>query len=326
MYVSISFSILQLTPVEKYAMKFLESSDDGWAAEAERMAAEIEQQKKEWELERLQALKEEEERMAHNSDEEILTYSSVDAHNQVNIKNKKGSEKGQSGTQRGGQYTKNRPAFHEQPDEYSSTESDTSLSDSEDEDASDSGDSWSSSEEAFNSSRKKLKGGRQTEGTDKMVDGDSQSASPPSKVVFNKVSEDSPRTRSRGRVKINLWTLDVNPVLPGERPVPFSRKQLANLREKGLTIPRYEGSDSPFHSEDRSRNNSGQTMNGDIEEEKEGEGEDMEVDVVGDSGDSTNVDGTHEEANSQGESLEDVTGSLKANGLTPLTVHNGVGL
>ncbi|XP_050722344.1 helicase domino-like [Eriocheir sinensis] len=73
----------QLTPVEKYAMKFLESSDDGWAAEAERMAAEIEQQKKEWELERLQALKEEEERMAHNSDEELLTYSSADAHNQL---------------------------------------------------------------------------------------------------------------------------------------------------------------------------------------------------------------------------------------------------
>nr|XP_045582866.1 helicase domino-like isoform X2 [Procambarus clarkii] len=73
----------QLSPVERYAMKFLESSDDGWAAEAERMAAEIEQQKKEWELGRLQALKEEEERLAHNSDEDLLTYTSADAHNQI---------------------------------------------------------------------------------------------------------------------------------------------------------------------------------------------------------------------------------------------------
>merc|ERR1719370_1782352 len=73
----------QLTPVEKYAMKFLESADDGWAAEAERMSAEIEQQKKEWELGRLQALREEEERLQQNSDEELLTYSSTDAHNQL---------------------------------------------------------------------------------------------------------------------------------------------------------------------------------------------------------------------------------------------------
>lgn len=311
-------------------MKFLESSDDGWAAEAERMAAEIEQQKKEWELERLQALKEEEERMAHNSDEEILTYSSADAHNQVNIK-KKGGRKGQvravnCGTQRGGQSSKTQLTFDDQSDEYTSTESDPSLSDSEDENISDSGDSVISSEEASDTSQKKLKCVRQAEG-DKVLDDDPQSTvSPPSKVVFSKVSEDSPRTRSRGRVKINLWTLDVNPVLPGERPVPFSRKQLANLREQGVTIPRYEGSDSPSHSEDRSRNNSGQTMNGELEGERDGEGEDMEVDVVGDSGDSINVDGTHDGANSQGESLDDVTGSLKANGLTPITVHNGVGL
>lgn len=312
-------------------MKFLESSDDGWAAEAERMAAEIEQQKKEWELERLQALKEEEERMAHNSDEEILTYSSADAHNQVNIKKKKVGGKrqvraGSGGTRRGGQSTRTQPTCDDQSDEYSLTETDTSFSDSEGENISDSGDSANSSEETFDTFRRNLKGGRQLEGRDKMLEGDPCSISPTSKVVFNKVSEDSPRTRSRGRVKINLWTLDVNPVLPGERPVPFSRKQLANLKEQGLTIPRFDESDSPSHDEKRSRNNSGQTMNGDIEGEKEGEGEDMEVDVVGDSGDSINVDVTHDGENTQGESLEDVTGSLKANGLTPITVHNGVGL
>lgn len=180
--------------------------------------------------------------------------------------------------------------------------------------------SLSSSDDAFDSSRKKLKDGGETGLGDKTLD--SQPASTPSKVLFNRVSEDSPRTRSRGRVKINLWTLDVNPVLPGERPVPFSRKQLANLRDQGLNLSSYEGSDSPSRSGDRSRNNSGQTMNGELEVE----GEDMEVDVVGDSGDSSNIDGTGDETNGRGESLDDVAGSLKAGGPTQITVHNGVGL
>ncbi|KAK7077901.1 hypothetical protein SK128_004066 [Halocaridina rubra] len=72
----------QLTPIELYALKFLESRED-YQAEAERMSAEIEQQKKEWELGRLQALREEEERLAQNSDEDLLSYSSADSHNQV---------------------------------------------------------------------------------------------------------------------------------------------------------------------------------------------------------------------------------------------------
>lgn len=35
----------------------------------------------------------------------------------------------------------------------------------------------------------------------------------------SKKDSESPRTRSRGTVKINLWTLDVNPVLPDVKPV-----------------------------------------------------------------------------------------------------------
>lgn len=37
--------------------------------------------------------------------------------------------------------------------------------------------------------------------------------------VENHVDVNSPRTRSRGSVKINLWTLDISPILPGVRPV-----------------------------------------------------------------------------------------------------------
>ncbi|RXG53817.1 Helicase domino [Armadillidium vulgare] len=75
----------QLTPIEKYAMHFLEESDEGILAEAERLAAEIEQQKKEWEMGRLQALQDEEKRfnIEDEDDEDMLTYSSVDAHNQM---------------------------------------------------------------------------------------------------------------------------------------------------------------------------------------------------------------------------------------------------
>lgn len=39
------------------------------------------------------------------------------------------------------------------------------------------------------------------------------------RLVTNKLDHNSPRTRSRGTVKINLWTLDVSPILPGVKPV-----------------------------------------------------------------------------------------------------------
>nr|QVD39288.1 Helicase domino [Schistocerca gregaria] len=77
----------QLTPVERYAMRFVEETEAAWSAEQLAAAeAEIEQQKREWELGRLQALKEEEERCAHLSEDEEeqpLTFSRVAAHNQV---------------------------------------------------------------------------------------------------------------------------------------------------------------------------------------------------------------------------------------------------
>lgn len=319
----------QLTPVEKYAMKFLESSDDGWAAEAERMAAEIEQQKKEWELGRLQALKEEEERMAHNSDEDLITYPSVDAHNQVNIKKKKGKGRSQTqatDTRKGRAGGRVRKGKYESSSSESEEESDD---ESEDEQMSDLCDT-SSSEEVYSFAQKKLRTGRVSGENKTNPEGMSNSHSKSPKVLFSKVSEDSPRTRSRGRVKINLWTLDVNPVLPGERPVPFSRKQLASFRGQGITIPNCDGPESPCLSDDKS-GASDQTLNGDYgldgegEGARDGEGEDIDVDVVGDSGDSSNVDGTQVEGEIIND-LDDVTGTLKSSGPTQITLQNGVGL
>ncbi|XP_034942058.1 helicase domino isoform X5 [Chelonus insularis] len=78
--------VSQLTPVERYAMKFVEESEGAFSA-AQLAAAEreLEQQKKEWELDRLRALREEEERRMRmaDDDEKPLTFSREDAQNQV---------------------------------------------------------------------------------------------------------------------------------------------------------------------------------------------------------------------------------------------------
>uniref|UniRef100_A0A1B6KGE4 Helicase C-terminal domain-containing protein n=1 Tax=Graphocephala atropunctata TaxID=36148 RepID=A0A1B6KGE4_9HEMI len=80
--------VQQLSGIERYAMKFIEETEAVWSAEQLAAAeAEIEHQKREWEEERLTALRlqeEEEERAAVEASEELLTYSREDAQNQVN--------------------------------------------------------------------------------------------------------------------------------------------------------------------------------------------------------------------------------------------------
>lgn len=74
--------VAQLKPIERYAMKFVEQSD-GLLGAAQLAAAEqeIEERKKEWEVGRLKALKEEEERQTRltDNDDTILTFGSKDA-------------------------------------------------------------------------------------------------------------------------------------------------------------------------------------------------------------------------------------------------------
>lgn len=79
---------MQLSGIEKYAMKFIEETDSAWSAEQLAAAeAEIEQQKREWEEGRLAALREEEEEqrriLAEETGEELLTYPGEEAR-QVN--------------------------------------------------------------------------------------------------------------------------------------------------------------------------------------------------------------------------------------------------
>ncbi|KAH7960097.1 hypothetical protein HPB49_016936 [Dermacentor silvarum] len=79
----------QLTPVERYAMQFLESLQEPLTLEQLKQAEEeIEAQKKDWELGRLKAIKEEEERRAGYRDDEeapALVYSREDAYTQIYI-------------------------------------------------------------------------------------------------------------------------------------------------------------------------------------------------------------------------------------------------
>ncbi|XP_024084966.1 helicase domino isoform X2 [Cimex lectularius] len=77
----------QLSGVERYAMKFMEETEAVWSAEQlAAVEAEIEQQKREWEQGRLAAFNEEEsqkKRQAEAEMEDIITYSSTDARNQL---------------------------------------------------------------------------------------------------------------------------------------------------------------------------------------------------------------------------------------------------
>ena len=56
------------------------------------------------------------------------------------------------------------------------------------------------------------------------------------------------RTRSKGTVNVNLWTLDINPILPGEKPVlSQSKKAIAKYQEKGL-LPKFMNAMKVFQS------------------------------------------------------------------------------
>ncbi|RWS30237.1 Helicase domino-like protein, partial [Leptotrombidium deliense] len=84
--------LYQLSPVERYAMQFLESIQEPIQAEQLKQAEEIEAHKKEWELGHLKSLKEEEERAAvdvESDRDDLLTMSREDAYSQVKNRNSK---------------------------------------------------------------------------------------------------------------------------------------------------------------------------------------------------------------------------------------------
>ncbi|XP_055631475.1 helicase domino isoform X2 [Toxorhynchites rutilus septentrionalis] len=78
--------IKQLSPIERYAMRFVEDTEGTWTAvQLKAVEAEIEQQKREWEANRLAQQKREEEaaRKQEAEESELLTFSREDANNQI---------------------------------------------------------------------------------------------------------------------------------------------------------------------------------------------------------------------------------------------------
>ncbi|XP_025993752.2 helicase domino isoform X2 [Solenopsis invicta] len=256
--------ISQLTPIERYAMKFVEESEGAFSA-AQLAAAEreLEQQKKEWELDRLRALREEEERRMRlaDDDEKPLTFGREDAQNQVNSTAAKGGSRRlvskklmvpsrRSLRRRGGNRRRRaRKLSSESEIETTSTESDSDSESQEEDVVEDSLDEESSHTESQSQGDE----GEEEEGEDDEGEGGENEESDEEEeagegnedrrannrddsergggfsrrkgrlagsgsCTRNHFDLNSPRTRSRGNVQINLWTLDVSPILPGVKP------------------------------------------------------------------------------------------------------------
>lgn len=213
-------------------MKFVEDTDAAWSAEQLAAAeAEIEQQKREWELGRLQVLKEEADHRSRvtDDDDQLLTFSHEDAQNQVNNStgpsnsddSKRfviGGSRRSRGSGRSRGRGRGRTRNHIGAHNYSASDSDTSSSNDvnaassvdEEDDESDDKDSSSGDESYIGCSRN-----------------NHSSASRKATIPNNHrlTSPNSPRTRSRGAVSIDLWTLDVSPILPGVRPIGTSARR-----------------------------------------------------------------------------------------------------
>lgn len=237
-------------------MKFIETTESAWSAEqlaaAER---EIEEQKREWERNRLAAMREEEERRARELEEEgdIITFSREDATNQVSTKSKK-LNKSKKLLNRSRNINRARKKLVKRTrldDEFGMCVNkgvknkkmlkrvdDVKLEQTEEGFEVDIPQECPAVEETqFNG---------ETESLDST---ESISSTQTLKPVSNHVDHNSPRTRSRGTVAINLWTLDVSPILPGEKPLR-KIKDLSDAMERKKRHKSYVSEDDKSQSDD----------------------------------------------------------------------------
>lgn len=215
-------------------MKFVEESEGAFSA-AQLAAAEreLEEQKKEWELDRLRALREEEERRMRlaDDDEKPLTFGREDAQNQVNSASnskKLVNKKLPPNRRRNSRKNISKSAQESESETETTTESE---SESQEDVVEDSLDEESSHTES------QSQGDEDEEEEEAHDQNDSEKGGYPKRknrsnksFSQNHFDLNSPRTRSRGNVKINLWTLDVSPILPGIKPK--CRGRASNLRKQ----------------------------------------------------------------------------------------------
>lgn len=278
----------QLSPIERYAMRFIEETESAWSAEqlaaAER---EIEESKREWERNRLAAMKEEEERRARELEEEndMITFSREDATNQVStVKNKKVDINSSSSSttmkkcQKRRIIIKNRKKLLKNPS--STTQKLRKLKNSTpkkilhkdnrsvmiakakfkarnrrrklarkcsakidvvNNTIEETTDESQNSTNLSSSDGLKVNGDETTSSASSRVDDPSSASDDDAFLVntaisTNHVDHNSPRTRSRGTVAINLWTLDVSPILPGVKPVKKT-KVIEKSEDDGSPVP-----------------------------------------------------------------------------------------
>jgi len=275
--------LLKLTPVERYAMRFMEISEECWSAEQLRAAeAQIEEQKKAWELKRLASLScNDDELVDHPSQSAakmsepeggLLTFAHQDSVNQVNRKpgrprSKTSLIQSDSTTPNSSAKRRGRPRRRGRSSPNCNVSFEGKREGKEEESEVNSGRSSrpSSSAATFQSQyasqspdteqtpRKRTRSAVRTE-TSISIDGfESVDAcgSAQANVSGNSSDSHSPRTRSRGTVNINLWTLDVKPLLPA------AKTQLASPNSKVVSNKSKEVSST---SSDDKANSSGDSL------------------------------------------------------------------
>lgn len=183
---------LQLSAIERFAMRFVEETDSHSAKQLAEAEAEIERQKKDWEMNRLAAAREEEERRQRLADDEpMLTYAREDANTQVNSSKKIGLRgKRMSGGKR----------------TLLSAKSSRCNSRTNSLDGSVDGEVKKEKPKG----KKVLKRGRRLLKEEQRDDSESLHSNDSHDLPLKNHNADptSPRTRSRGAVNVNLWTLD----------------------------------------------------------------------------------------------------------------------
>ena len=238
-----------MTPVERYALKYMESSEECWSAEQLRAAeAQIEEQKRAWELKRLATLTgNDDERGILNDSiggvslepDGLLTYAHQDSVNQV--KKKPGRPRSKSNLNRsvgtlsepsrvGGSSRGKRRNHLKGSEEVLETPSkcavvdclaDTTITETDDSQL---------CVTPEQTKRKRTRVSLRSESTTPDVSDDASSVSNNTKAL-------SPRTRSRGTVNINLWTLDVKSLLPGVKGIPSPKTMSNKVKDECSPVP-----------------------------------------------------------------------------------------
>ncbi|XP_031780344.1 helicase domino isoform X2 [Nasonia vitripennis] len=293
--------VSQLTPVERYAMRFVEESDGNFSA-AQLAAAEreLEEQKKEWERGRLRAMREEEERQMRmtDDDENPLTFTREDAQNQVNnstsnsrraSSNKKPTRQVRRGRGRRvvvGRVSRRSNRSIEQEETSESESETTSMSETDSEnDVNHVPKRGNSTDEEKNRSSKVSSSDEENDENNEDEDEDDEEeneededdestiqsgrvqTSLRNRVLSlskkNHFDINSPRTRSSGDVKINLWTLDESPILPESKPRKRKRSKYNKSLDKSdenLTVPSLLDPDSKTRTVSESLDDISKTM------------------------------------------------------------------